>query len=68
MSALDDAIRAAFAEEGEVVTRWLVICEKFDGSGERVLERTDGSADGERLTAWDRKGLMFESLFGSVWR
>jgi hypothetical protein len=52
MSDIEQAI--ADRTEGCIVTKWLIIAEVIDNTGERVLKLL---AD-EEITTWDRLGML----------
>lgn len=62
------ALQAAFHEDdaneaqGSVVTGWAVVAESMEADGTRFLCRLDGNAGGERLTSWQRQGLLHNAL------
>ena len=48
-----------FVEKGALLTQWAVVAEWVTSDGEKWLSRLES----EGLTAWDRKGMLFEVLW-----
>lgn len=62
--AIQHALHEADAKEaqGSVVTGWVVVAESMEADGTRFLSRLDGNAGGERLTSWQRQGMLHNAL------
>lgn len=50
---------ADFVEKGALLTQWVVVAEWVTSDGQKWLSRMES----EGLTAWDRKGMLFEGLW-----
>lgn len=53
---------------GNVITKFVCIVETIDSEGARTLVEVNGYAGDTSLMAWDRSGLLFESLHDPVRR
>lgn len=47
-----------------MLTKFVLVAEWMDSTGERWLTKSGVSGHGDKITEWDQKGLFHEALFG----
>lgn len=63
-SAIGEALSDRISEDNSVVVGWVMIAEFATPSGNRILARLDGSADGHDLPEWQRDGYLINGVKG----